>query len=87
MNVSENPNYWKSVMGSSITFGAYILVNIKGALHTESSHMDFMCMFLKLKSMSNLKFLYMTTALGKKSVYLGYTFQVLLYCRNRFLDP
>lgn len=61
-----------------------MLVHRKGVLYSESSLMDFMRMRLKLKSVNNLKFLYMTTAFGKKSVYLGYTFQVLLYCRNKF---
>lgn len=65
MNVSENPKHCKSVIGSLTTSGTYILVHIKGALYTESSYMDFMCMCLKLKSINNLKFLYMTTALEK----------------------
>lgn len=42
-----------------------MLVHRKGVLYTESSHMDFMSMRLKLKSVNNLKFLYMTTAFGR----------------------
>lgn len=84
MNVSENPKHCKSVIGSLTTSGTQVLLHIKGALYTESSHMDFISMCLKLKSMNNLKFLYMSTAFGKKFLYLGYTFQVLLYCRNKF---
>lgn len=84
MNAFENPKQGKFVIVSLTTFGACMLVYIKGALYTENSHIDFMCLKLKSTTLEYFEIFVHLTSLEKKSDYLGYTFQVLLYCRRKF---
>lgn len=83
MNASENAHQHKVVFVSSTTTGACMFVPTK-VLYSENSHIDLMCLKLNSMYLEEPEFFAHLSFLEKKNYYLGYTFQVLLYCRSKF---